>query len=183
MAISDDHAGFTRAEQAYKTFVSDPARLNATRRHVAGVESAPDAAARADLLHGLRGWLAVFDANVIEGGEAAALMAQLVEAESALFAARQSLVLTHVNERGEREEATLMKLATNIATNPVEDRRRTSFDALRELERWVLEHGYLEIVALRNRFARALGYENYFDYKVRKQERLTPRQPFEDRKS
>ena len=26
MAISDDHAGFARAEQAYKAFVSDPSR-------------------------------------------------------------------------------------------------------------------------------------------------------------
>ena len=179
MAIGDDHAGFARAEQAYKAFVSDPARLNATRRHVAAVESAPDAAARADLLHGLRGWLAMFEVHAIEGGEAAALMAQLVEAESALFAARQSFVLSHVNERGEREEATLARLATNLATNPVEERRRTSFDAFRQLERWVLEHGYLEIVALRNRFARALGYENYFDYKVRKQERMTPRELFD----
>ncbi len=179
MAISDDHAGFARAEQAYKAFVADPARLNATRRHIAAVESAPDAAARTGLLHGLRGWLSVFDAHVIEGGEAAALMAQLVEAEAALFAARQSFVLTHVNERGEREDATLMQLATSIATNPVEERRRTAFDALRQLEQWVLEHDYLQIVALRNRFARALGYENYFDYKVRKQERMTPRELFD----
>ena len=179
MAITDDHAGFARAEQAYKAFVSDPDRLNATRRHVAAVESAPDAAARADLIHGLRGWLAMFEVHVIEGGEAAALMAQLVEAEAALFAARQALVLTHVNERGEREDATLATLATNLATNPVEAHRRTSYDAFRQLERWVLEHGYLEIVALRNRLARALGYENYFDFKVRKQERLTPRELFD----
>ena len=179
MAISDDHAGFARAEQAYKAFVSDPARLNDTRRQLAAVESAPDAADRADLIHGLRGWLAMFEVHVLEGGEAAALMAQLVEAEAALFAARQSFVLSHVNERGEREEATLARLATNLSTNPVEERRRTSFDAFRQLEHWVLEHGYLEIVALRNRLARALGYENYFDYKVRKQERMTPRDLFD----
>jgi Zn-dependent oligopeptidase len=179
MATSDDHAGFARAEQAYKAFVADPATLAATRRHVAAVESAQDAAQHADLVHGLRGWRAMFEANVVEGGEAAALMAELVEAEAALFAARQSFVLYHVNERGERQEATLATLATNAATNPVEERRRTSFEAFRQLERWVLEHGYLEIVALRNRFARALGYENYFDLKVRKQERMTPRQLFD----
>src|SRR5687768_9719220 len=179
MAISDDHAGFARAEQAYKAFVSDPAKLAAARRHIAAVESAPDASHRAGLLHGLKGWLAMFEANVIEGDRAAALMAELVEAEAALFAARQSLVLFHVNERGERQEATLAMLATNQTMNPVEQRRRTSFDAFRQLERWVLEHGYLEIVALRNRLARALGYENYFDFKVRKQERMTPRELFD----
>ncbi len=179
MALSDDHAGFARAEQVYKAFVSDPATLAATRRHVAAVESATDAAHRGDLLHGLRGWLAMFEANVIEGGEAAALMAELVEAEAALFAARQSFVLFHVNDRGERQDATLATLATNVATNPVEEWRRTSFDAFLRLERWVLEHGYLEIVALRNRLARALGYEHYFDFKVRKQERMTRRQLFD----
>lgn len=179
MAISDDHAGFARAEQAYKAFVSDPAKLAAARRHIAAVESAPDAPHRARLLHGLRGWLAMFEANVIEDDRAAALMAELVEAEAALFAARQSLVLFHVNEQGERQEATLATLATNQTMNPVEQRRRTSFDAFRQLERWVLEHGYLEIVTLRNRLARALGYENYFDFKVRKQERMTPRQLFD----
>jgi oligoendopeptidase F len=179
MATSDDHAGFARAEQAYKAFVSDPARLTATRHHVAAVESAADAAARAELRHGLRGWLAMFEANVIEGGDAAALMAELVEAEAALFAARQSFVLSHVNERGERQDATLATLATNLATNPVEERRRTSFEAFRQLERWVLEHGYLEIVALRNRLARALGYEHYFDFKVRRLERMTPAQLFD----
>ena len=42
------------------------------------------------------------------------------------------------------------------------------------LEQWVLEHGYLEIVALRNRLARALGYRDYFDYKVRKHDRMSP---------
>jgi oligoendopeptidase F len=179
MAISDDHAGFARAEQAYKAFVSDPATLAATRRHVAALESAPDAPHCTGLVHGLRGWLAMFDASVIEGDRAAALMAELVEAETALFAARQSFSLSHVNDRGEQEDATLARLATNQAMNPLEKRRRTSFDAFRQLEHWVLDHGYLDIVALRNRLARALGYENYFDLKVRKHERMTPRQLFE----
>ena len=32
MAISDDQAGFTRAENAYKDFISDPSKLQETRR-------------------------------------------------------------------------------------------------------------------------------------------------------
>src|SRR5688572_33279277 len=65
MAISDDHAGFARAEQAYKAFVSDPARLAETRRHLAAVTAAPESADRAELLHGLNGWRALFEANII----------------------------------------------------------------------------------------------------------------------
>ena len=193
MATSDDHAAFARAEQAYKSFVSDPGRLATARRHLGALEAARGAAGRegppdtvttdagthADLRTGLAGWVALFEANVIDGGEAAALMADLVEQESALFAARQALVLSHVNERGERQPATLATLATNLATNPVEEWRRTSFEAFGELERWVLTHGYLGIVGLRNRLARALGYENYFDFKVRQHERMSPRELFD----
>jgi oligoendopeptidase F len=174
MAISDDHAAFARAEQAYKTFVSDPAQLTATRRHLAAVTAAPEGPARDALQHGLKGWLALFEANIIEDASAAGLMAELIEAEAALFAGRQKLALFHVNEAGDREEATLAMLSTNQATNPHEERRKSSHAAFHELERWVLDNGYVQIVALRNRFARALGYRDYFDYKVRTQERLSP---------
>lgn len=181
MATSDDHAGFARAEQAYKAFISDPAKLTETRRHIEAVSAAADAAHAADrdaLLHGLHGWRAFFEAHIIEGDTAASLMAELIEAEAALFARRQALALFHVNEAGEREEATLAMLATNQATNPHEDRRRSSHEAFRELERWVLDNGYLQIVSLRNRFARALGYQDYFDYKVRTHDRMSPAELF-----
>ena len=178
MAISDDHAGFARAEQAYKAFVSDPARLAETRRHLAAVTAAPENAERAALLHGLNGWRALFEANIIENDVAAGVMGELIEAEAALFAERQTLSLFHINDAGEREEATLAMLATNQGLNPQEGRRRSSHVAFRELERWVLEHGYLQIVALRNRFARAMGYRDYFDFKVRRQERMSPDELF-----
>lgn len=174
MATSDDHAGFARAEQAYKAFVSDPGKLAATRKHLAAVASSPPGGDRDALAHGLKGWLALFEANIIEDPVAKRLMAELIEAEAALFAARQKLTLFHVNEAGEREEATLAMLATNQALNPHEERRKSSHMALRELETWVLEHGYLPIITLRNRFARALGYRNYFEFKVHKQERMSP---------
>ena len=63
-------------------------------------------------------------------------------------------------------------LATNLATNRVEERRKSSFEAFREIELWVLDNGFLDLVRLRNRFARALGYANYFDLKLQKNERL-----------
>nr|WP_316639905.1 M3 family metallopeptidase [uncultured Roseateles sp.] len=174
MATSEDHAGFARAEQAYKQFVADPARLRATREHLAQAEAAAAGARRDALVHGLRGWLAVFEANTIENAEAAALMDELIAAEAELFAKRQQLVLEHVNEQGRREEATLGGLATNLAMNPVEAHRRSSFEGFAELERWVLGNGYLDLVKLRNRFARAQGFADYFDFKLRKTERMTP---------
>lgn len=178
MGTSDDHAGFARAEQAYKDFISDPALLAETRRQLAAAEAAPAGAERDALLHGLKGWLALFESNIVDNDEARALMRELIEAEADLFARRKELLLEHVNEQGETEEASLSMLATNLAMNPDPAARRSSLEAYRRLERWVLDNGFLDIVRLRNRFARALGYRDYFDYKVRKNENMSPEQLF-----
>ncbi|MCC7043660.1 MAG: peptidase M3 [Acidobacteria bacterium] len=176
MATSDDQAGFARAEHAYKAFISDPVRLTATRAHIARLASLPAAGERDAVLHGLKGWLSVFEANIIDNDDGRDVMRQIIEAEAELFARKKALEPRHINEQGESEVATLSSLATNLATNPLEERRRSSFDAFREIERWVLSNGFLDLVKLRNRFARALGYANYFELKLRKSERMTPAQ-------
>jgi hypothetical protein len=173
MGISDDHAGFARAENAYKDFISDPGKLAATREQIARVTGQPAGPQRDTLLHGLNGWRALFEAHVIETEEGRRLMHDIVQAEAELFAKNRTHAPEHINERGEAEVATLGTLATNLTTNPVEERRRSSFDAMRGIEQWVLANGLLEIVALRNRFARAAGYDDYFTLKVHKTEQMT----------
>src|SRR4051812_16885018 len=173
MGMSNDDAGFASAERAYKDFISDPARLIETRTHVSRLEAGTPGPERDALLHGLQGWKALFEAHVIEGAEGRRLMHEIVEAEAALFAMRRAFVPRHVNERGETEDATLGALLTNQLTNPVEAHRRSSFEALRGVEHWVLDNGFLELVALRNHFARALGYRDFFELKLLKNERMT----------
>src|SRR5580765_1260885 len=138
MGTSDDQAGFARAERAYKDFISDPERLRTTRDHLARLQPVSPSAERDALRHGLRGWLAVFEANIIDNDEGHALMRAIIDAESALFANKRELQPRHINERGESEVATLSMLATTQATNPLEERRRSSFDGFHEIERWVL---------------------------------------------
>src|SRR5258705_552832 len=174
MATSDDQAGFARAETIYKDFISDPTKLHATRDHVTHLQALPTSADRDALLHGLKGWLALFEANIIDSDAGRALMRAIIDAEAALFTSKRELKPRHINEHGASEVATLSTLATNQATNPVEDRRRSSFDAFHEIEQWVLANGFLDLVKLRNRFARALGYDNYFALKLVKNERMTP---------
>src|SRR5215467_7878973 len=170
MATSDDQAGFARAERAYKDFISDPDRLRETREHVARLQPLPASSERDALLHGLRGWLAVFEANIIDNPDGAALMREIIEAEAVLFAKHRDHQPRHINERGESEAASLGMLSTNLLTNPVEEYRRSSLEGLRDIERWVLDNGFLDLVRLRNRFARAVGFSNYFDLKLRKNE-------------
>jgi oligoendopeptidase F len=178
MAISDDDTGFAKAEENFKNFVSDPARLATVRQAIArlGIGDADEATNA--LHHGLRGWLALFESNIIDNDAARQVMAKLIQLESELFAKRRGLVLQHINEAGQLEDATLSTLATNVSTNRNEGARKSSVDAMLSLERWVLDNGFLDIIKLRNTFARAQGYADYFDYKVQKNEQMTPTQLF-----
>ncbi|MBA0208597.1 M3 family metallopeptidase [Pectobacterium brasiliense] len=169
---------FSAAESAYKRFISQPQRLAELRTHLATLENSPRDEQQQALLHGLQGWYRFFDCNVIEDPQAQALMDEIITAESALYAKRKSYEMTHLDAKGERVSASLGELLTNQTTNDTEAYRQSSQQALRDLEQWLLLNGFPELISLRNRFARQMGYRNYFDYKVNKTERMTPEQLF-----
>ncbi|WP_429195024.1 M3 family metallopeptidase [Aeromonas veronii] len=171
MGTSDDQAGFTAAEQAYKAFCANPARLPELREML--VQADED-----DLKRGLQGWIAFFECNVIEDPAAAALMDELVAAEAALFARRKGLKLTLLDEQGQQIAGSLPAASTSLAASPNEAVRQSALAMFHTLEQWVVGNGFLEVVAIRNRFARAMGYRDYFDYKVRKNEQMSPEQLF-----
>ena len=169
MGTSDDQAGFTAAEQAYKGFCADPARLPVLREMQAE---------EADLRRGLGGWIAFFECNVIEDPGASALMDELVAAEADLFARRKGLKLTLLDELGRQVPGSLPAASTALAASSDEAVRQSALAMFHTLEQWVIDNGYLDIVALRNRFARAMGYRDYFEYKVHKNEQMSPAQLF-----
>ncbi|MFJ5431210.1 M3 family metallopeptidase [Pectobacterium actinidiae] len=169
---------FSAAESAYKRFISQPQRLAELRTHLATLENCPRDEQQQALLHGLQGWYRFFDCNVIEDPQAQALMDEIIAGESALYAKRKTYEMTHLDAKGERVPASLGELLTNQATNDTEAYRQSSQEALRALEQWLLQNGFPELISLRNRFARQMGYRNYFDYKVNKTERMTPEQLF-----
>lgn len=183
MGIGDDRIAetFSAAESAYKRFIAEPTRLQELRAYLTRLESLPisEQTPQSDaLLHGLRGWYRFFDCNVIEDPKAQTLMDEIIGAESALYTQRKNHEVMHFNADGVKVSASLGELLTNQATNANEACRQSSQQALRDLEQWLLHHGFPELVVLRNRFARQMGYRNYFDYKVNKTERMTPEQLF-----
>jgi hypothetical protein len=44
--------------------------------------------------------------------------------------------------------------------------RKSAYEGLRTIGPFVCDNGFVEIVKLRNKLARALGYVDYYDYKV-----------------
>ena len=119
MGTSDDQAGFTAAEQAYKAFCANPARLPALREMLAQAE-------QDDLKRGLQGWIAFFECNVIEDPAAAALMDELVAAEADLFARRKGLKLTLLDEQGRQVPGSLPAASTALAASSDEAVRQSA---------------------------------------------------------
>lgn len=116
---------------------------------------------------GLAGWERFFSVNQIEGEEARACYRSLVEMEGALERKRGQMELGyHDPETGEFVEASSVGLALKIRTSKDEANRKAAFEGLRSIEPFVLENGFIEIVRERNRLARLVGYQDYYDWKV-----------------
>jgi hypothetical protein len=173
MALADDaqaagHAA-ERAEQAYNSFLQDPARLaelRAFERDAAG--------ASLEDQHVLQGWIAMFGAHVVESAEGRALSSEIVELEGALARQRGAMPLGYLDPKsGQRVAASSVRLSLMLASEKDEALRKAAFEGLASIERFVLDHGFLDIVKKRNRLARLLGYEDYYDFRVQVVERMS----------
>ncbi len=161
------------AEIALNRFLQDPATL--TRLRALEPDAPPDSPEGRTL----RGWIALFAAHTIEDPAARALSERIVEAEAALARARGAMRLGYVDPAtGALVPAGSNKLALMMRTDPDEARRRAAFEGLRSVETFVLEHGFLEVVRMRNALGRMLGYEDYYDWRTSVVERLRKRDLF-----
>lgn len=162
-----------QAEIAANRFLQSPERLKQLRDLDASNQGS-DTDRRV-----LRGWIAMLAAHVIEDPEGRKLSEAIVEREQALEHARGTMALGYVDpDTGTFQPASSVKLALMMRVEKDERRRRAAFEGLRSIEPFVLEHGFLDIVAMRNRLGRMLGYEDYYDWKVNIIERMTKRQLF-----
>jgi len=177
MGLTADAEAVSRAaadaEIALNRFLQDPATLTRLR----SLES--EAPASTPEGRTLRGWIALFAAHSIEDPAARALSERIVEAEAALGRARGAMRLGFVDPAtGTLVPAGSNKLALMMRTDPDEARRRAAFEGLRSIESFVLEHGFLDIVRMRNALGRMLGYEDYYDWRTSVVERLRKRDLF-----
>jgi Zn-dependent oligopeptidase len=163
-----------QAEQAYNAFLQDPARLTELR----ALERDAASAQEVDQ-HILKGWIAMFGAHVVESPEGRALSSEIVELEGALARQRGAMPLGYVDPKsGQKVAASSVRLSLMLASDKDEALRRAAFEGLASIEHFVLEHGFLEIVKKRNRLARLLGYEDYYDFRVQVVERMSKRRLF-----
>jgi len=164
---------FADAEIALNAFLQDPARLTS----LVEAERGPGgtAAERTELA----GWIRLLRCHTLEDANARALSAQIVQAEAELQRARGAMELGfHDPRSGRFERASSNKLALLVANDPDESVRQAAHAGLRSIEPYVLSKGFLEIVKLRNKLGRMLGYEDYYDWKVSVAEGMRKRDVF-----
>lgn len=178
MGTSDDHEGSAKAQTAWTNFLSDASHIGAVKTQLDAAEAITDEVEKQQTIQGLKGWLAMFQAHAIESNKAKALKTELINFEAELFEKKQHHEMRYIDENGESVEASQPSLRSAIHTNSHEAVRQSAHQALLDVEGWLLENGFLELVKLRNRFARSLGYANFFDYSVEKTEHMTSEQLF-----
>ena len=176
MGLSPDataaRADYDRKEIELKRFLQDPAQLAAVRGQLAGAGDAETATV-------LRGWEATFAAHAIEKPEARALAEEIIAAEGALAGSRGAMKLGFTDPATKQfTPASSVRLAAMLLSESDESRRRAAWGGLRSIEPHVLEHGFVELVKMRNRLGRLLGGEDYYDAAVRRVEGLSKRQIF-----
>jgi hypothetical protein len=177
MGLTDDAARTQRdhgeAEIAMNRFLQDPQRLATLR----DFERQGDGSAGERTVLG--GWIALFAANTIESPEGRKLSEEIVEREGELQQARAKMKLGFTDpETGAWVEASSNRLALLLRNDPSAARRQAAFEAMRSIEDYVMEHGFLDIVRRRNALGRALGHEDYYAWRVAVVERMAKRELF-----
>jgi Zn-dependent oligopeptidase len=62
-------------------------------------------------------------------------------------------------------KASSVQLRNTMRTSDAEEKRQACYEGMRSIGPFVVER-FVEIVKIRNQVARALGYQDYYDYKV-----------------
>lgn len=179
MGTSDDHEGAAKALTIWTEFLSDSSYIDALEFQLKQAELISEPSERVATISGLRGWLAMFRAHSIIGDEAKKQKADLIRFEAELFGKKQSHVMVYVDEKGRKVEGSLPLLRSVINTSREENVRQSAHQALLDVEQWLLQNGFLELIKRRNQFARSLGYQTFFDFSVEKTEQMSTEQLFE----
>lgn len=173
MGLSDDHQGSTEAETSWTNFLSNAEQISAVKEQITLAESITDNKEKTQTLIGLKGWLATFESHAIESEQAQNLKTELIKFEAGLFEKKQNHTMTYVNEEGETVEGSLPVLASVVRTSSDAATRQSAHQAFLGLEQWLLQNGFIELIKLRNKFARSQGFDTFFDYSVTKKEKMS----------
>lgn len=121
-------------------------------------------------------WKKYFDCNQVPP-EALVLKEKVANLEAKLMKIQTTRKEGYIDPAGNFVEASENKMRTLMRTHPDEAVRKACFESMEKLPHDTLKE-YVEILKLRNEFAQALGYEDFYDYKVQTVEGMTKKEVF-----
>jgi hypothetical protein len=101
------------------------------------------------------------------------------EKESQLEMKRNRMELGYHDQDKKFVPMSSVGLRNLMSTNDDEATRKAAYEGLRTIGPFVCENGFVEIIKLRNKLAKAVGYEDYYDYKVTNAEGMSKKKLFE----
>lgn len=99
--------------------------------------------------------------------------------ESELEMKRNRMKLGRIAEDGSFETLSSVGLRNLMTTSKSEAVRKSAYEGLRTIGPFVCENGFVNIIKLRNKLAKALGFVDYYDYKVTNAEGMSKDKLFE----
>ena len=116
---------------------------------------------------------------IVESADAKKVREEAVALENKMNSARNKLALTYEEADGKVVDATPTVLRTKIRSAKDESVRKSCWEATRRVGPFLLDNGFPRIIAERNRFAKTLGFEDFYDMKVTQAEGFSKKTCFE----
>ena len=140
-------------------FLADESKLAKTREFLKLV---PENSVEATTLHMFE---RTFGCYIMESEDAKKLRTEATTIEGQLEDARNKLSLG-ATINGKFEEMSSVGLRNKVRVDPDQDVRKACFQGLTKIGDFVTDNGFVELVKVRNRMAKSLGYLDFYDYKV-----------------
>ena len=153
-------AELTKTKNEYAAFLGNADHLATVREHLKAGAATPEQE------HVLRIMEKTFQCYTTGSAEADRLKEQLTALEGELEDYRGKMPLGYTDPAtGEFHSASSVQLRTLMRTEGSEAVRKACYEGMASIGPYIAEK-FLEVVKLRNRFAKQLGYVDFYDYKV-----------------
>lgn len=157
------------AEAKRDAYRADPKNLEAVKNALAS--AGPEEKER------LNQWIKFFNAYQ-SPKEALSVKNKISKLESLILKKRSNANNGYIDPYTKKFVAcSAVKMNAMIATNPDEKIRKACFKAREEIAVKHLDE-YVKVVALRNEYAKILGYTDFYDYKIQREDGMTKEQLF-----
>lgn len=163
----------TRTKMEMEAFLADKAKLLQTREFLS-----KSADLSADQIKTLKMFERTFGCYIMESDVAKAKREECMTLEGALESKRNKMKLGAELKDGFAEMSSV-GLRNKMRTSPDETERKACYEGLRSIGPFICASGFADVVKARNVMAKALGYVDYYDYKVTQAEGFNKARLFE----